>query len=143
WVDAMKKFTDQVGIGSQEYTSFKMPETLVEELIHKFGERVEEYLALSQSEKDKFLAEEVVPAFEGKYPKRVIGEGWWNVVKKHVRKNVMEKDERIGKRALDEIREREYELDVLPMTHGSALFTRGMTQVLAVTTLGSLRHQQM
>ena len=143
WLEAIKTFAEKVGTKSYDYTSFAMPETLVEELTHKFGERVQEYLDLSNFEKDNFVNDELATAFEGRYSKRVIGEAWWNVVKKYVRKQVMEQDKRIGKRGLDEIRERDYELDVLPMTHGSSLFTRGMTQVLSVTTLGSLRHQQM
>ncbi|KKQ29972.1 MAG: Polyribonucleotide nucleotidyltransferase [Candidatus Shapirobacteria bacterium GW2011_GWE1_38_10] len=49
---------------------------------------------------------------------------------------------RYDKRAFDEIRPLEIEAGVLPMTHGSALFQRGLTQALTITTLGSLAEQQ-
>jgi polyribonucleotide nucleotidyltransferase len=49
---------------------------------------------------------------------------------------------RYDKRAFDEIRNLEIEAGVLPMTHGSALFQRGLTQALTITTLGSLAEQQ-
>ncbi len=52
------------------------------------------------------------------------------------------KGTRYDKRAFDEIRPLEIEAGVLPMTHGSALFERGLTQALTVTTLGSLAEQQ-
>lgn len=46
-------------------------------------------------------------------------------------------------RALDEVREITCEIDILPRTHGSALFTRGQTQILSVVTLGAAREEQM
>jgi len=49
---------------------------------------------------------------------------------------------RYDKRAFDAIRPLEIEAGVLPMTHGSALFQRGLTQALTITTLGSLAEQQ-
>lgn len=49
---------------------------------------------------------------------------------------------RYDKRGLNEIRPLNVELDVLPCTHGSALFERGLTQAITVTTLGSLSEQQ-
>ena len=52
------------------------------------------------------------------------------------------KGTRYDKRAFDEIRPLEIEAGVLPMTHGSALFQRGLTQALTITTLGSLAEQQ-
>lgn len=49
---------------------------------------------------------------------------------------------RYDKRALDEIRPLSVEVDILPCTHGSALFERGLTQALTITTLGPLAEQQ-
>ncbi|HDP93849.1 MAG TPA: polyribonucleotide nucleotidyltransferase [Candidatus Aminicenantes bacterium] len=53
------------------------------------------------------------------------------------RQRLLEKRERNDGRALNEIRDLSVELDVLPRAHGSAVFTRGETQALAVVTLGS------
>jgi polyribonucleotide nucleotidyltransferase len=54
----------------------------------------------------------------------------------NMRMNILEKDQRLDGRALDQIRPLSIQLDVLPRPHGSAIFQRGETQALTVTTLG-------
>ncbi len=56
-------------------------------------------------------------------------------VKEIMRKNILKNDKRLDGRALDEVREVIWEVWLLPRTHGSALFQRGMTQALSITTL--------
>ena len=63
-------------------------------------------------------------------------------VKAELRNSILSKGERFGGRAITQIRPLSSEVALLPRTHGSALFTRGQTQVLAITTLGSLRKEQ-
>ena len=63
-------------------------------------------------------------------------------VRSEIRTNLLEKRQRISGRSLTEVRPISCEVGLLPRTHGSALFTRGQTQVLAITTLGSLRKEQ-
>lgn len=63
------------------------------------------------------------------------------LVRQYLRETTL-KGTRYDKRAFDEIRPLEIEVGLLPMTHGSALFQRGLTQALTVTTLGSLAEQQ-
>lgn len=58
-------------------------------------------------------------------------------INKLVHKNILEKDLRPDFRKLDEIRPLEMAIDILPRTHGSALFMRGITHALSVVTLGS------
>ncbi|WP_303322023.1 polyribonucleotide nucleotidyltransferase [Cloacibacillus evryensis] len=60
------------------------------------------------------------------------------MVKKAVRKLLVVDRKRADGRAMDELRPITCEIDILPMTHGSALFTRGETQSLGVTTLGMI-----
>lgn len=60
-----------------------------------------------------------------------------------VHKNILEKELRPDGRKLDEIREITCQVGLLPRTHGSALFTRGETQALTVTTLGSPGDEQV
>ncbi len=59
-----------------------------------------------------------------------------------VRKMILKDHKRPDGRRLDEIRRLEGEIDILPRTHGSAIFTRGQTQILTVTTLGALAEIQ-
>ncbi len=64
-------------------------------------------------------------------------------IEKHtMRQQILDKGERADGRGLDEIRPISCEVGILPRTHGSALFTRGQTQALAVTTLGTSRDEQ-
>lgn len=58
------------------------------------------------------------------------------LTKKGMRKLIIEEKKRADGRAMDELRPISCEVDILPRTHGSALFTRGETQSLSVTTLG-------
>lgn len=60
-----------------------------------------------------------------------------------VHRNILEKDLRPDGRKLDEIRPIECRIGVLPRTHGSALFTRGETQALSVTTLAAPGEEQL
>lgn len=60
-----------------------------------------------------------------------------------VRKSILEKGIRTDGRGVKDIRPITCEIDILPRTHGSALFTRGETQSLAVTTLGTVYDEQM
>ena len=63
--------------------------------------------------------------------------------KKAFRNLILDRKIRIDNRKLTEVRPITCEVDLLPRVHGSALFTRGETQILSVTTLGSNRDEQM
>jgi len=65
------------------------------------------------------------------------------VEKKQVRKMISDENRRIDGRSFKQIREISCEVSVLPRTHGSSLFTRGQTQSLAVTTLGTGQDEQL
>jgi len=60
-----------------------------------------------------------------------------------VRNDILKSHSRIDGRKLDQVRQIEIEVGILPQVHGSALFTRGETQALVVTTLGSSKDEQM
>lgn len=60
-----------------------------------------------------------------------------------IRQSVVKKNKRVDGRQMDEIRELGAKVGILPRTHGSALFQRGLTQVLTIATLGSPRMEQL
>ena len=66
-----------------------------------------------------------------------------NMFKNAVRKTVLDKKVRIDGRGLDDVRQITIVPDILPRVHGSVLFTRGETQAIATTTLGTSRDQQI
>ena len=84
---------------------------------------------------------ELAPQFEGR--EKEISAAFRSVTKKAVRDRVLRDQVRIDGRGLTDIRELSAEVDILPRTHGSALFERGETQILGVTTLNMLRMEQM
>jgi polyribonucleotide nucleotidyltransferase len=72
-----------------------------------------------------------------------INAGLHEVEKKQVRKMILKEHVRIDGRSFKEIRPISCEVSVLPRTHGSGLFTRGQTQSLAITTLGTGDDEQL
>ena len=89
----------------------------------------------------KALAFEAVAAkFEGR--EKEIGGALKALTKKLIRQRVLTEKVRIDGRGLTDIRTLSAEVDVLPRVHGSALFERGETQILGVTTLNMLRMEQ-
>ena len=71
-----------------------------------------------------------------------IGDAMYKLEKKTVRHMILEEHKRVDGRTLDDIRPLSAEIDILPRTHGSALFSRGQTQVLSVATLGTIGDEQ-
>jgi len=66
-----------------------------------------------------------------------------DIVKNEVRRRIVEEKVRPDGRSLEEIRELESKIDLFERTHGSAMFTRGQTQALSITTLGALGEHQI
>ena len=90
------------------------------------------------------LRKEVEEHFSEKYPEEIgdFADVLYSMQKQIVRAKITDKSERPDGRALDEIRPIWCEAGLFPRTHGSAVFTRGQTQVISVTTLGTLRDAQ-
>ncbi|MFI6979462.1 polyribonucleotide nucleotidyltransferase [Embleya sp. NPDC050154] len=86
-------------------------------------------------------AEKLLPAFEGR--EKEIGGAFRSLTKKLVRQRVLRDKVRIDGRGLTDIRTLSAEVEVIPRVHGSALFERGETQILGITTLNMLRMEQM
>ena len=96
----------------------------------------------AETDRVKALAiEKVGTQFEGR--EKEISGAFRALTKKLVRQRVIRDGIRIDGRGLADIRSLSAEADVLPRVHGSALFERGETQVLGVTTLNMLRMEQM
>ena len=72
----------------------------------------------------------------------VLGEAIYQYEKKTVRKMILKDHKRPDGRAIDQIRPLAAETDIIPRVHGSAMFTRGQTQICTITTLGPLSEAQ-
>ena len=104
--------------------------------------------ALSQPEKSQReqalsdLQKELVDNLGESLPREDILYAFETKVRAEIRTNIIDKAQRIDGRSLTDVRPLSCEIGLLPRTHGSALFTRGQTQVLTITTLGSIRKEQ-
>jgi polyribonucleotide nucleotidyltransferase len=90
------------------------------------------------------LRDEVQDALAEAFPEHetMIGELLYQSEKNAMRRMILKHGVRSDGRKVDEIRDISCEVNVLPRTHGSALFTRGQTQALAVATLGTAQDEQ-
>ncbi|MFC1978248.1 polyribonucleotide nucleotidyltransferase, partial [Chloroflexota bacterium] len=104
--------------------------------------------ALSHSEKSEReqalfeLNKELVEYVGDSFPEEAIYSAFDARVGAEIRASLLERRQRISGRGLTEVRPLSCEVGLLPRTHGSSLFTRGQTQVLTITTLGSTRKEQ-
>ena len=87
------------------------------------------------------LKKEVVARLEDIFDKEDIKSAFEARAKTEIRNSLL-KGQRLNGRGITEVRSISCEVGILPRTHGSALFTRGETQVLTITTLGSTRQEQ-
>ncbi|MFH1657146.1 MAG: polyribonucleotide nucleotidyltransferase [bacterium] len=97
-------------------------------------ERKEHYFALGELKKEWM---EMAENKFGDYYSSQIDDFFEKSIDDIIHKNVLEKDIRPDGRKLDEIRPLSTQVTILPRTHGSALFYRGLTHMLSVTTLGA------
>jgi polyribonucleotide nucleotidyltransferase len=86
------------------------------------------------------VLDKVAPQFEGR--EKEIGAAFRSLNKNLVRRRILTDQIRIDGRGLTDIRPLSAEVEVVPRAHGSALFERGETQILGVTTLNMLRMEQ-
>ena len=86
------------------------------------------------------VLDKVAPQFEGR--EKEVGAAFRALNKKLIRRRILTDQVRIDGRGLTDIRPLSAEVEVVPRAHGSALFERGETQILGVTTLNMLRMEQ-
>lgn len=144
----IKEWQKKIGKTKDLSTIHQMPEKILEAVQELVGETLNEALAIKdkQERDEKFNAarktvlEELLALEEnepGKFAKRDLEMAFKTVSSNLMRQMILENNVRIDGRALDEIRPISIDLSMLPRTHGSAIFTRGETQSIAVCTLGS------
>ena len=152
--DFISQIKAEIGKPKMEYKSFEVDHEVYEEIENNFEERMyKDVQAIDKEVRDNNmdkLAEDVKAYFVEKYGeekeeevKQDIADSLYKLEKKCVRKMIFEEHKRPDGRAIDEIRPLSCEVGLLPRTHGSALFTRGQTQVLSVATLGMVSEEQI
>ena len=143
-----------IGKPKFEYKSFEIDKDLYSYLEENFKEEMKEKVQEADKEtRDNNIAElteKIENSYIEKYGeeafeenKQQLGDAIYKLEKKCVREMIFNEHKRVDGRALDEIRPLSCEVGLLPRTHGSALFTRGQTQVLSVATLGMMSEEQV
>jgi len=147
-IDLQEELRQKVGRPKQTFAVHEKPQELVEAVKALALESIREVMTtpekMLRKEKKKALHEQVVSSLIEKYPdaQKEIEEILEDLEREVVRKMMIEEGQRIDGRGMSDIRPIEIAVGVLPRTHGSAIFRRGETQVLAVTTLGSSSDEQ-
>ena len=144
---------DEIGKTKFEYKSFAVEEDVLEFVENNFKEDMK--IAVQEKDKEQRdknvadLSEKIAKSYEEKFGEEQanekavqIGEAIYKIEKKCVREMIFFEHKRVDGRAIDEIRPLSCEVGILPRTHGSALFTRGQTQVMSITTLGMISEEQ-
>ena len=145
-------FIDQIvaecGKPKHDYVSFAVPEELFE-AIQKIVTPEEMEVAVFTDDKQtreeniRKITEKLEEAFADneEWPAK-LGEAVYQYQKKVVRKMILKDHKRPDGRAIEEIRPLAAEIDLIPRVHGSAMFTRGQTQICTITTLAPLSEAQ-
>lgn len=140
WLDAQNDFLKKLEPKDKTYEAINTPEDLVTKVLEFLGEeRIKKNLQTGDVLVHMATKKELYEKLDGKYSKSSMDEAYEILLKKALRKMVLKEDVRSDGRKIEEIREMASEVDLLPRVHGSALFTRGVTQTLTIATLGSLR----
>ena len=138
----------EVGKEKHAYTSCAVPEELfaaIKEIVppEEMEEAVFTDVKQVREENIRKITERLEEAFaENEAWIEVLGEAIYQYQKKTVRKMILKDHKRPDGRAIDQIRPLAAEIDLIPRVHGSAMFTRGQTQICDVVTLAPLSEVQ-
>jgi polyribonucleotide nucleotidyltransferase len=147
-IDLQEKLRAAVGKSKREFVPPAKDPVIVEKVAGLANQKIEAAMAI-RDKQERYSAldaagAETKAALAEQFPERApeIGEAFESAKKKHLRELVLNTGRRIDGRATADIRAITCEVGVLPRTHGSSLFTRGETQALVTTTLGTSQDTQ-
>lgn len=139
---------EECGKEKHNYVSSAIPEELFAKMkeVVKPEEMEKAVFTDDKAERDanvSLLSERLVEAFQDdEEALAILPDAIYQYEKKTVRKMILKDHKRPDGRAIDEIRKLEAEVDLLPRVHGSAMFKRGQTQIMNITTLAPLSEVQ-
>ncbi|MFH1896615.1 MAG: polyribonucleotide nucleotidyltransferase [bacterium] len=144
----IEEFSKEVGHKKYVYESQALPKEIMGDITKFIGEDIKKMITTPMEKLDRVDAYRDIMAkieaeFEGKYKKTDMKRAFDEIEKKMVRKLILEDKKRPDGRDFETVRPLSMEVGVLPRVHGSALFSRGITQALTITTLGSGSLEQL
>mgnify|MGYP003288952937 FL=1 len=147
-IEFIDKIVAEVGKPKHEYTSCAIPAEMFEEMKKIVTpEEMEEAVFTDEKQVREANIREVTAKMEEAFADNeewlaILGEAVYQYQKKTVRKMILKDHKRPDGRKIDQIRKLSAEVDIIPRVHGSAMFTRGQTQICNITTLAPLSEQQ-
>ncbi len=142
-IKSISELASEVGNLAWEFDPPKENEGLVESVRETLGDELGEAYRVTDKKARQHqihdLRDQTIAKFEGDNDSKDVANVFSALEKKIVRERVLSGEPRIDGRDLKTVRPISVEVGTLPKTHGSALFQRGETQAIVVTTLGPLR----
>jgi polyribonucleotide nucleotidyltransferase len=148
-IDVQEKMAAEHGKTKREYTHFVLTDKVREAVSQRVGTRLAEAF---RDELDKAERQAILDAIEGEVlagfendadmAEADLREAFYDMYRTEVRSRILQSNQRTDGRDPKQIRPLSAEVDLSPRAHGSGLFSRGETQVLSFTTLGTPRDAQ-
>ena len=144
----INKMVDEIGKPKHAYTSCAIPEEMfaaIKEIVPPAEMEVAVFSDDKQTREENVrnVTEKLAEAFADKEEwLAVLDEAVYQYQKKTVRKMILKDHKRPDGREITQIRPLAGEVDIIPRVHGSAMFTRGQTQICTITTLAPLSERQ-
>jgi len=148
-LELQERMAREIGKEKRAFEKRELAEEDLKKIAHIAGEPLKQAYAVLAKQDRRRQIDEVAEAVRGAFSDEerlekgaLIGDAFKNLEKEIVRGKILGERKRIDGRGLSDIRPISCEVGVLPRTHGSAVFTRGETQVLATATLGTKQDEQ-
>ena len=146
-IQLQDRIVADIGREKSAYEIAEAPEGLKGLVTSRLGDRLNQVLATGGSKSERAervaaLKDEIVEAASGEYEAKEAAGVFQSMHEDAVRERILRHGERPDGRRPDELRAVSAEVGLMPRTHGTGLFNRGETQVLAFTTLGSVGDAQ-
>lgn len=148
-IEFIEKIVAECGKPKHDYIKFEIPEEMYQDMVDFITAEAMEKAVFTDVKQEreaniKEITERLTARYEELHPEwlPLLGEAVYKFEKKTVRKMILKDHKRPDGREMTQIRKLAAEVDILPRTHGSGMFTRGQTQVLTITTLGALAETQ-
>ena len=147
-IEFIDKIIAEVGKEKHSYVSCAVPEEMFEKMKEIVTpEQMEEAVFTDDKQTREHNIDEITEKFKEAFAENeewlaVLPDAVYQYQKKTVRKMILKDHKRPDGRAIDQIRPLSAEIDIIPRVHGSAMFTRGQTQICDVVTLAPLSEAQ-
>jgi polyribonucleotide nucleotidyltransferase len=148
FIEIQEEFVTGLDVRKREMPSSAVNESISESVLSFVKNRLRESIVspskIERKEKIKSILHETIEALSTDFPgmENEITNAFEKVLKDIVREFIVKDKKRVDGRGYEDIRDISAEINFLPRTHGSALFTRGETQAVVSTTLGTAYDEQ-